>query len=175
MENWKEIKGYEGLYEISDAGNVRSVDRCITYSNGVKHNYKGKIIVPVIHRNYYAVTLHKDNKKRTFKVHRLVAEAFIENPLNLPYVNHKDENKLNNSVSNLEWCTAQYNSNYGNSQLKKSNSCKKPIFQLDLEGNIIKLWNSPSDVENELGISCSSISNFIAGRSKSAGGYGWRY
>jgi hypothetical protein len=114
MENWKSIEGYEGLYEISDVGQVRSLDKIIPYPNGSKRLYKGKIIKPAIHNGYYAVTLHKNGFKKTLKIHRLVATHFIPNPQNLPCVNHKDENKLNNHVENLEWCTIKYNSNYGN-------------------------------------------------------------
>lgn len=175
MIEWKDIKGYEGIYQISNNGIVKSLKRNVTYSNGKVVHYKEKIVKPAIHNCYYAVTLHKNGLKRTVKVHRLVAEHFISNPLNLPCINHKDENKLNNNVDNLEWCTVKYNSNYNNAQERKAKSCWKPIYQLDLNGNVIKLWDSPTEVEKELGILKSSISNQIAGRIKTAGGYLWRY
>lgn len=172
---WKDIKNYEGLYQISDTGEVRSLDKLVTYSNGRKHLYKGKLISPAIHNNYYAVTLHKDGKMQTVYIHRLVAQHYLDNPNNLPYINHKDENKLNNAVSNLEWCTPLYNNIYGNRIEKVKQSTYKKVYQLDLSGNIIKLWNSPTEVESILGIKRASISNCITGRSKSAGGYVWRY
>lgn len=100
MEEWKNVIGYEGLYEVSNIGNVRNVRR-----NTLLRLSKTK--------GYIQVYLYKNGVKTGLKVHRLVAEAFIPNPDNLPQVNHKDENKMNNRVENLEWCTAKYNSNYG--------------------------------------------------------------
>lgn len=99
-EIWKDIEGYEGLYQISNLGRVWSVRKEI---------YRKPCIVS----NYYGVSLTKDGHYDTFSIHRLVAEAFIPNPLNLPQVNHIDEDKLNNRADNLEWCTAKYNCNYG--------------------------------------------------------------
>ena len=105
-EEWRDIKGYEGKYQVSNLGRVKSLkDR---YGN-----YREKILKPGEYRGYLQVYLCKENKSKPFKVHRLVALHFIDNPNNYPQINHKDENKTNNSVSNLEWCTAKYNSNYG--------------------------------------------------------------
>ena len=98
MEKWKEIKDYEGLYWISDQGQVK--------------NRHGRILIPEIRNGYYSVDLCKDGKRKKHRVHRLAAEAFIPNPDDLPMINHKDEDKLNNCVSNLEWCTAEYNTHY---------------------------------------------------------------
>lgn len=105
-EIWKDIPGYEGLYKVSNLGNVKSLKR-----NGIK----GIILKGEKDEfDYKRVTLCKKNKTKKYKVHRLVAQAFIPNPNNLPQINHKDENSKNNNVENLEWCTAKYNSNYGN-------------------------------------------------------------
>lgn len=98
---WRPVVNYEGLYEVSDCGQVRNVKRCSLLKN-LKTNC-----------GYYQVYLYKDGVRKGLKVHRLVAEAFIPNPLSLPQVNHKDEVKTNNNVDNLEWCTVKYNVNYG--------------------------------------------------------------
>ena len=101
MEIWKSIKDYENYYEVSTLGYVKSI----------KYN---KILKPYVRPDGYAtVVLCKNGKKKTYRVHRLVAETFIPNPKKLSEINHKDENKLNNKTSNLEWCTSHYNKNYG--------------------------------------------------------------
>ena len=137
-EIWKPIKGYEGLYEVSNFGRIKSLkfgkERII---KGSKDKY-----------GYLQVGLSKNNKSKTFKVHRLVAEAFIDNTDNLPQVNHKDENPSNNVVSNLEWCDAKYNCNYGSHREKQINSQqKRKILQYDLEGNLIKEWVSINECD----------------------------
>ena len=114
MEEWKNVIGYEGLYEVSNTGQVRSLDRYVKYSNGRICLHKGKVLSPAKDKyGYLAVVLSCNGKQKTIKIHRLVAQAFIENPDNLPEVNHLDEDKTNNNVDNLEWCTTKYNSNYG--------------------------------------------------------------
>ena len=106
---WKDIEGYEGLYQVSDAGEVRSLDRITTGNRNRKIN--GKVLAKLkTGTGYYRVDLCKNGKTKRHKVHRLVAKAFIENPNNKPFVNHIDNNPLNNNVSNLEWCTASENS-----------------------------------------------------------------
>lgn len=119
-EEWRDIKGYEGFYQVSNLGNVRSLDRIFIKSNGRRYNKKGKILIPgLTTKGYETVNLSDVNHKITSKrVHRLVAEAFIPNPNNLPQVNHIDENKLNNFVTNLEWCTNTYNISYGTRNLR---------------------------------------------------------
>ena len=114
-EVWKEISGYEGLYEESNLGNVRSLDRLIRSKNNGNIVRKGRILIPFYEekKGYYQVRLAKNGKNKTFRIHRLVALAFLENPFNYTDVNHKDEIKTNNNVDNLEWCTRKYNNNYG--------------------------------------------------------------
>lgn len=116
-ENWKKINDYPN-YEISNLGNVK--------------NAKGKILKHRINKGgYLDINLYKDGKSKSYLIHRLVAEAFIDNPNNLPQVNHKDENRQNNSVENLEWCDSKYNNNYGNRNLKVSKSKlgdKNPMY-----------------------------------------------
>ena len=107
MEEWRDIKGYEGRYQVSNLGRVRS----LRDNHG---NYREKIRATILNKEgYNYISLYKEGKIKMCLVHRLVAEAFIDNPNNYKEVNHKDENKQNNSVSNLEWCTAEYNCNYG--------------------------------------------------------------
>lgn len=119
MEIWKEIKGYEGLYEVSNLGRVRSVDRTVLYKNGQTHIHKGKLLVPGVGKTgYMQVCLCKNGEMKHPLIHRLVAETFIPNPDNLPQINHKDENPSNNVLDNLEWCTAEYNLKYGGRYLK---------------------------------------------------------
>ena len=104
MEEWKDIKGYEGIYQISNKGRVKTL--------GNNKTKKEKIRDGKIDRGYKRISLCKNGKEKKYSIHRLVAEAFLPNPDNLPVVNHKDENKLNNNVENLEWCTQEYNVNY---------------------------------------------------------------
>lgn len=172
-EIWKDIKGYEGLYQVSNLGRVKSLG-----------NGKEKIRKTNISSNgYLSLILVKNKKGKNFSVHRLVAEAFIDNPDNLPCVNHKDENKLNNCVDNLEWCTKQYNSTWGSvlkrrgSKLKgrKNEWLSKHIMQYDLQGNFIKEWESQNDIERQLKIRQSSISQCCSGKRNKAGGYIWKY
>jgi len=114
-EIWRDIKGYEGIYQVSNLGKVKSLDRIITYCNGNKAFTKGRTIRGYDNGNgYWYVDLYGFDKKRKKKSsHVLVAGAFIENPNNYPQVNHKDENTHNNKSDNLEWCTSKYNNNYG--------------------------------------------------------------
>lgn len=114
-EQWKDIKGHEGLYEVSNFGNVRSLDRVIRAKHNGTMLRKGRILTPFYEekKGYYQVSLSKDGKNKKHRVHRLVASAFLDNPHNYTDVNHKDEVKTNNNVDNLEWCTRKYNNNYG--------------------------------------------------------------
>ena len=113
-EIWVPIKGFEKLYEVSNLGNVRSVDRVIVSSSGLKRRCKGVILKQSVNKDgYNIVGLSNSGSGITIQTHLLVARHFIPNPNNLPEVNHKDENKTNNRVDNLEWCTHLYNSNYG--------------------------------------------------------------
>ena len=123
-EIWRPIEGYEGLYEVSNTGRVRSVDRYVKTCYGSYRLYKGKVLSLVITSyGYFVVSLHFNGKQNTIKVHRIVAQAFIPNPDNLPEVNHKDEVKTNNNVDNLEWCDSKYNNSYGSKieRQKKTN------------------------------------------------------
>ena len=119
IEEWRPIEGYEGLYEVSSYGRVRSLDRYVKYSNGRIHLYKGKVLSPIKDTDgYLKVNLYCNGKNKKCLVHRLISQAFIPNPLGLPQVNHRDEDKSNNSIDNPEWCTAKYNINYGTARIR---------------------------------------------------------
>ena len=119
-EIWRPVVGYEGLYEVSSYGRVRSLDRYVEYSNGRICLHKGKVLSPVkSNLGYLLVSLYLNKNMKIITVHKLVAQAFIENPDNLPEINHKDEDKTNNSVDNLEWCTRKYNINYGSRNIRR--------------------------------------------------------
>lgn len=109
MEIWGDIQDYEGLYQVSSLGNVRSIPRTVMGANGHSQTHKGRLLKPGIlcttYTKYYRVTLSKENRTQRFSIHRLVAEHFIPNPENKPFVNHLDNNAENNAVANLEWCT----------------------------------------------------------------------
>lgn len=152
IEEFRDVPGYEGTYEVSNWGRVRR---------------NGKILKPCKNRKgYLLVSLFKNGTKKNARLHRLVASVFIPNPQNLPQINHKDEDKTNNAVNNLEWCDSKYNNNY---------SLSKPVLQFDLQGNFVREWPSMMKVEEEIGISNSSISMCCSGKVKTAGGFIWKY
>lgn len=158
-EVWKDISGYEGLYQVSNFGRVKSL-KC----------RREKILkLEKTKDNYLTIRLSKDKTRKHIGVHRLVAQAFISNPDNLSQVNHKDENKENNFVENLEWCTQVYNMSYGTRVQRLS----MEVNQYDLQGNFIKKWNSIKEAERQLHI--RHISDCCKEKVISAGGYIWKY
>lgn len=157
MEIWKNIEGFENLYQVSNYGRVKSL----------KYG-KEKILKPFKDKdNYLRVILCKQGKPKLYLIHRLVAQAFIPNPNNYPQVNHKDEVKTNNCVSNLEFCTAKYNINYGTRTKKTS----KQVLCVETG----KIYSSLSEVYRQLGFAQSNISSVCNGLRNTCGGFHWRY
>lgn len=168
-EIWKDIEGYEGLYQVSNMGRVRSLRRNIILKSRIERN------------GYESVKLTVNNIPKDYSIHRLVAMAFIPNPDNLPQVNHKDENKTNNCMENLEWCTQEYNQNYGTINIRKSQkqlnhkNKSKIVLQYSLDGTFIKEWESIRDVQRMTGYDSSHISRCCRGKHAYAYGYLWKY
>ena len=168
MEQWSPIAGFPN-YEISTLGRVKSLSRDYKYG---KHN--DIILKTNDRRGYRGVTLFKNGKRYYFAVHRLVAAAFLENPNNLPCVNHKDEDRTNNRVDNLEWCTHLYNSRYGTSREKISRGVSRSVLQYSKDGRLIKIFPSLTVAAIETGVDISSISACCKKKYRTAGGYIWR-
>ena len=162
-EIWRDIPNYEGLYQVSNLGNVKSLYR-LANNNHIIHE---KILKPQRNYNgYLIVNLYKNNKMKPKLIHRLVGKTFIDNPNNFNYINHIDKNKSNNNVNNLEWCTQSYNVIY---------SKGRKVNQYNKNNNFIKTWNSIADVKRTLNIDSSLIVRCCKGKKKSAGGYIWKY
>lgn len=188
-EVWKPIENYEGYYEISNTGKIKSLERKANTKNSSSRKVNSRDIKLTNNGMYYVVGLAKSGRTRQHYVHRLVAQAFIPNPENLKFVNHKDGDKLNNKVDNLEWCTIEYNNRHAfkNGLIKiakgrenkmfgrygKNANKSKPVYQYDLDYNFIKKWDCQRDVQRELGFSEKSISNCVLGNQKTAYGYIW--
>lgn len=165
MEIWRDIKDYEGLYQVSNLGRVKSL----------KYG-KEKILKGYKYRGgYLRVDLYKERKVKHFPIHRLVASAFINNPNNLPQVNHKDEDKTNNCAENLEYCDSSYNTNFGTRNERIAEKNKIKILQFTKDGELVRKWDSASQVERVLGFYHSDISKCCNGKRKSVGGFKWCY
>lgn len=176
VEVWKDIEGYEGLYQVSSHGRVRSVDRELPISkNGWKFFYRrlpGKVLKQCyVGLGYLFVGL----SGKAALVHRLVAQAFIPNPNNLPFINHKDENKTNNHVENLEWCDHIYNIHYGTYQDRMAKSLSKRIEQLTLQGEHVAFYDGATTAAKAFNGTKSSISQAARGVTHTSHGYRWRY
>ena len=177
MEIWKDVVGYEGYYQVSNEGNVRSVDRFVKCSNSIRR-YKGRLLAGCFdNHGYYRVLLSVAGKHKSCQVHRMVAKAFIENKDNLPEVNHKDENPENNCVDNLEWCSKIYNLEYGTGREKSIKSHKKAVQQIDKNGIVIAEYGGVNDAARAIGKpkDATSITKCCAGKKQTAHGYKWRY
>lgn len=175
-EIWKDIEGFEGLYQVSNYGRIKSFAKCNRYRN------EERILKPAIRGGYKHVCLCGHHKTKTrrgkqYLVHRLVAEAFVRNPnpTDFRYVNHKDENKLNNHADNLEWCDIKYNNTYGTGSLRQSITLGRRIEQITSSGIPIAQYYSLSIASEITGIHKHSILRCCNNERKHAGGFSWRY
>ena len=175
-EIWRDIKDYEGLYQVSNLGRIRSFDRWVKSKNGSIRICRGRILKPYTNKDgYLCVVLSKNNKQKTFRVNRLVAQAFLDNPNNLPQVNHKDENKQNNNVENLEFCDCKYNINFGTAIARRSKTISKAVVQYTLDGTFVREWPSAMDAEREGGFRSECICMCCKGKIKTHKGFIFLY
>ena len=175
MEEWRDIKGYEGLYQVSNTGKVKSLERTVRIGRGYR-TVTEKIMKPRENNHgYLQLHLCREGKRKLCRIHRLVAQAFLPNPDNLSEVNHKDENKQNNYVENLEWCSHSYNNTYNDKAKKVGKKLSKPVYSINKESGLITYWESAKVAGRILGIDSSHITKCCKGKMKSIGGFYWHY
>jgi len=174
MDTWKNVVGYDGLYSVSEYGSIINLR-------------SGKVLNPSDNGIGYLVITLTYGEKKSFLIHRLVAIAFIDNPMNYKTVNHKDGNKRNNHISNLEWCTQKQNILHSINTLGKDhkhtnkdkvgalNWNSKEVIQFNLDGSFVAKYGSSTEAFRETGIDFSSIQKVCLGKRKSAGGFRWEY
>lgn len=185
MENeiWKDIVGFEGYYMVSSFGSVKSFDRRIQHNYGGKATRLGRLLKLGVSHGYNYAYLSVNKTVKAFRVHRLVAEAFIPNPENRPQVNHKNGIKIDNKIENLEWSTSSENLQHAHStglklgtkgKVGKDNIKSIPIKQLDpKDGKVIKVWDSIGVASRETGYEISNLIKCCKGRGKTAYGFRW--
>ena len=166
LEEWAPVDGFP-KYLVSNYGRVMS------YNNA---RCEPKEVVGVLSKDgYRRVYISNGRVSRMAFVHRLVALAFLPNVFGLPVVNHKDENRLNNRVDNLEWCTVKYNTNYNGMPIRRACALRKPILQIDKSGRVVRVWSCRAEVERELGYCGGNITRVCLGQRHTAHGYFWKY
>lgn len=183
-EVWKDIKDYEGFYQVSNMGRIKSLARTRkTKGNGIYHIKESILKQSITKKGYLRINLTKNSQGRKFQVHRLVAQTFISNPENKPQVNHINEDKTDNRVSNLNWMTDKENSNWGTA-IKRAKQTKidrgivqalcKTVLQYDLDGNFIKEWNSTQET-GKGGFNRGHVAACCRGEERQHKGYIWKY
>lgn len=176
IEKWKFVPGYEGLYMVSNFGRVKSVDRYVEHPVIGKQFVKGKILSLHCSKNgYLQAHLSKDGRNCYYCVHRLVALAFIPNPDNLPQVNHINEDKTDNRVENLEWCTNKENCNHGTRNQRMKSTLSKKVNQYTLDGELVKTWDSVSEAAKTLNCCVGHITRCCHGKLKKYHKFRWEY
>lgn len=186
IEIWKDIKGYENLYQVSNLGNVKSLDKYINNGTGLFFK-KGQNLKIKVYKGYCYIRLNKNGEQKQFLLHRLVAEHFIPNPENKPCIDHINTDKTDNRIENLRWVTQKENVNNPlsinkmkqNHHLKnrfgKLNPHSIPILQFTKDGELIRKWDCIKDVERELNFSGGYVGNCCKGKKQIAYGYKWKY
>lgn len=188
MEIWKDIVGYKGLYKISNHGKVKSLKRLVAYSCGGERIFKERIRkIQTVSKGYKAVILHKNNKPKQHLIHRLIAIHFIDNPESKPHINHINLNPSDNRIENLEWCTPSENMIHSFKYNKRKNAGhfankigklhprSKPVIKYSKDNIPICEYEGLMDAQRKTGILFTSILNNISGRTKSSGGFIWKY
>lgn len=185
QEIWKDIQGYEGLYQISNTGKVKSLGRFVYNGSGMRWNAERILKCKDNGHGYLNVCLARDKDDHKYAyIHRLVATHFVENPSGLPQVNHKDENKSNNNAENLEWCDMQYNNTYGTkiqrgvANMDYASIAKRrsvPVYQINLDGTIVRRHNGMSDAARKFGFKTSEISSCCKDKKHTHAGFRWMY
>ena len=182
-ETWKDVVGYEGLYEVSDKGKVHSVAR----KDSIGRKCGGRMLTPRYDKDgYLRVTLHKNGKHKTRFIHRLVAGAFVPNPNGYSEINHRDENKVNNYANNLEWCTREYNNNYGTRSERSGQAQSKKVKAINIETNEVITFNSTVEVgrkgydQGGVAKACRGVykgraGKLVGGDGRTYKGYRWSY
>lgn len=180
-EIWKDIPEYEDLYQVSNLGRIKSLSRLVTVSRSgyrtgtYSYTIPERIMKVSINSNYLSVRLCKNGIHYNILVHRLVAKAFLDNYSENLEVNHKNENKLDNRLQNLEMCTRKYNKNYGTCNIRSAKHRSKPILQLNKSNILIKEWSSINEASRQTGICTKDIWRCCNDEKATAKGYKWRY
>ena len=181
-EIWKDIKGYEGLYQVSNLGRVKSLPKVVEQFYGCRMTYERILKQSPDGKGYMMVWLYKNKNRKTMKVHRLVASTFIPNSLHKPQIDHINTIKSDNRACNLRWCTGEENSNNpitlkrnGESHFRDKGGCNREVLQINFNGELLKKWVCINDIERILHINHSHIVGCCKGYRKSAGGFIWKY
>ena len=174
-EEWRDIEGYEGLYQVSSEGRVKSLERKVPKGYG-ERTVKERFLKPSVGRGgYLFVVLCDGGKRKKLRVHRLVCQAFHDNLDNKQEVNHINENKTDNRACNLEWCTRRENINHGTRNTRTAKALSKPVGQYTLDGELVKIWPSATEAQRQTGFSSTSISQVANGKFKQAYSFIWKY
>ena len=184
-EIWKDIEGFEGYYQVSNMGRVKSLERTVCNGRGY-YKIPERILKPKKNRGgYLQVHFYKDGKEKFYSVHRLVATAFCENPEGYTDVNHKDENKQNNCMENLEWCSRLYNNTYNGrakkigkkvaEKLRNDPNRSKPVIAIHKINGLILEFPSVREASRQTGINLGNLCSCLKGKQKTAGGFAWHY
>lgn len=174
-EIWRDIDGYEGLYQVSNKGRIKSLQRIVSHGKSGSFSVKERILSSADKGlGYMVVGLSKNGRKKTWRVHRLVAKAFIPNPNNYDLINHKDKNPSNNAVENLEWCDYQYNNTYADHKEVSSKAQSKLVMQFTMKGDFVARYYGAVEAEKETGVCRTCINACCRGDLQSSGGYRWK-